>query len=90
MVFRPSTGEWVGLLSSHGYQWQAGYLYALWGMAGDVPVAGDYDGDGHADLVVYRPSTAEWWGLLSSQNYDWHQGFLYMQWGASSDIPVRR
>ena len=33
--------------------------------AGDIPVPGDYDCDGHGDLAFYRTSTAEWSILLS-------------------------
>ena len=32
-----------------------------WGLAGDVPVAGDYDGSGSAQAAVYRPSTGAWY-----------------------------
>ena len=87
-VYRPSTGEWWGLLSSNGYHWQTAYLHASWGLAEDVPVAGDYDGDRQGDLMVYRPSTGERGGLLSSNDYDWQVGDLYASWGLAGDVPV--
>ena len=37
-----------------------------WGLAQDIPVPGDYDGDGTTDLVVYRPSTAQWFLKFSN------------------------
>ena len=32
----------------------------------DVPVPGDYDGDGKADLAVFRPTTGQWLILQST------------------------
>jgi hypothetical protein len=32
----------------------------------DIPVLGDYDDDGKAELAVFRPSTAQWIILGSS------------------------
>ncbi len=33
---------------------------AKFGMLGDIPVPGDYDGDGAADFAVYDPATRLW------------------------------
>jgi hypothetical protein len=60
-VFRPGSGTWY--VSGQG-------PHQL-GLPGDVPVPGDYDGDGTRDAAVYRPATGEWvygsnavqWGL---------------------------
>ena len=32
-----------------------------WGLAGDTPVPGDYDGAGFAQVAVYRPTTGAWY-----------------------------
>jgi hypothetical protein len=35
----------------------------------DVPLSGDFDGDGKADLAIYRPSTGQWFVQDSNANY---------------------
>ena len=53
-----------------------------------MPVPGDYDGDGRADLAIYRPSDGMWWVLFSASNYTTWQG---VRWGTlPGDIPVPR
>ena len=53
-----------------------------WGVLGDIPVPGDYDGDGKTDFAVYRPSTGVWF-ILNSASFTRH----VQQWGGLDDIP---
>jgi hypothetical protein len=52
----------------------------LGGLSGDVPVPGDYDGDGLTDIAIFRASTNTWHVL----------GQFAIVFGASGDIPVLR
>jgi hypothetical protein len=55
----------------------------VFGAAGYTPVAGDYDGDGRADLTVYQESTGTWYVLSSSGGQ-----LAVMPFGAP-DIPIQ-
>lgn len=83
-VWRPSSGVWYVMGSADGVLQAA----AAWGMAGDVPIPGDYDGDGKTDFAIYRPATtpsqpAYWYILKSSDN-----SFNAYPFGTMSDVPV--
>ena len=54
-----------------------------WALLNDLPVPGDYDGDGLTDRAVFRPSTATWYIVFSSSNSP-----VTIQWGLLNDVPV--
>jgi spore coat protein A, manganese oxidase len=77
-VWRPSTGNWYVLGGAGSQQTTYG-----WGTSGDIPVPGDYDGDGKTDFSVFRPSTGVWWVTRSSD------GIYYStSYGSSGDVPA--
>ncbi len=76
-VFR--NGTWYWLRSSDN-----SFRAVQWGVASDIPVAGNYVGTEQAELAVYRPSTGVWYALNTADN-----SMTAIQWGgAASDIPV--
>jgi len=65
--------------------WYApGTFQIFFGATSDVPVPGDYNGDGKTDAVIFRPSTGLWYGPATGQA----QIVIQQIVGQSGDIPV--
>ncbi len=78
-VWRPSNGTWY-VMGGQGSQ----YVTQGWGLSGDVPVPGDYDGDEKTDFSVFRPGENKWYVFFSSDSTS-----STMEWGVSGDVPAQ-
>jgi hypothetical protein len=79
-LFRPSTARWYLDYDNNG----ASNYQVTWGASTDIPVAGDWDGDGKDEIGLYRPSTQMWY-----LDYDNNGASDYrVTWGESTDKPV--
>jgi hypothetical protein len=64
-VWRPSNGVWYILTSGEGGH-QTSFDFQ-WGTADDIPVMGDFEGDGKTDFCIYRRSDSTWYIAYSSE-----------------------
>ncbi len=80
-VYRPSTSDWYIRPSSTGVTQAAsnfgqGTLYG----GAPVPIVGDFDGDGRADVGVYQPTTSDFYlsrSTAGNTRFNFGQGTLF-------------
>jgi hypothetical protein len=83
-VFRPSTAEWYLDNNRNGVWDGCGVdTCTQFGNSGDLPVPGDYDGDGKRDLAIYQTSTGHWFFIGSTTGLGEHLAF-----GGPGYVPV--
>jgi hypothetical protein len=81
-VFRPSTGKWYFDYNRNGITDKSMNSAAR---GGDIPFAGDFDGDGYDDIGWFRPSNCQWY---IDYNFDGDYEFVSVAWGLPGDIPI--
>ena len=89
-VFRPSNGMWFLDRSGNGAWNDCNTDKCInFGIEGDVPVTGDWNGDGSTKIGVFRPSIG-WWFLDYSGNGQWDGCTTdrCYNFGISEDTPV--
>jgi hypothetical protein len=91
-VFSPATAKWVLDLNGDnklGRKCSGDRCISSFGAPGDLPVVGDWDGNGADNIGVFRPSTGEWLldvngnGVFDGCNVD-----TCLTFGQAGDIPV--
>ena len=85
-IFRSTTGIW-SLDSNGNNAWEVSDTSLSWGLPGDIPVIGDWNGDGKDDIGIFRPSSSMW-SLDSNGNSAWEVSDTTLSWGLPADIPV--
>jgi hypothetical protein len=92
-IFRPSAGQF--LLRQFGFIRVCNPICTVtfgfttvtvpFGQAGDLPIVGDWDGDGDDTVGVYRPSNTTFFLSNSNQN---PQNNIISVFGVAEDLPV--
>jgi hypothetical protein len=73
-----------GLSPADSLWYAPGTFQIYFGATTDIPVPGDYDGDGNTDAVIFRPGTGLWYGPRTGAA----QIVIQMNLGQSGDIPI--
>jgi hypothetical protein len=89
-VFRPSTNYWYLDLNGN-HKWDGCGVDGCYkyGEKGDLPVVGDWNKDGVAEIGVFRPST-NYWYLDLNGNHKWDGCGVdgCYKYGEKGDLPV--
>ena len=88
-VFRPSMARWYKDANGNGtYDGIAGGDESfIFGATGDIPIAGNWNGDSIDDIGVYRPSNSYFYQDFNDSN-SFQPGIdLVIRFGAIGDIP---
>jgi len=89
-VFRNSTHQFYLDYNGNGV-WNKGVVDRTYnfGMTGDIPLSGDWDNNGAAEIGVFRNSTHQFY-LDSNGNGEWNGAAVDRQYnfGISGDIPI--
>ncbi|MDD2942048.1 MAG: FG-GAP-like repeat-containing protein [bacterium] len=76
-VWRPENGVWYVR-----QPFSESVSMVQWGLSGDVPLRGDFDGDKTSELVIWRPSEGNWYIRHADSSY------RVVQWGLPGDVPM--
>jgi hypothetical protein len=93
-VFRIVNGQGRWYLDTNGYgvlDPGVDTVYTNFGTTGDIPVVGDWNGDGHPKIGVFRVVNGVGrWYLDTNGNGVWNAGVdtVYTNFGQTGDIPV--
>ncbi|MDQ3798908.1 MAG: VCBS repeat-containing protein [Acidobacteriota bacterium] len=79
-AWQPETGRWT--YNDAGFQPVNRTVFWGSGALGDIPVPGDYDGDGVTDTAVFRQPSGTWYVDTKTR------GTIVFQFGAMGDKPV--
>jgi hypothetical protein len=82
-VWRPSNATWYVFLGSTNAA-----VFQQWGSTGDVPVPGDYNGDGKTDFAVWRTSTGNRLVINSCAQITAGKTTISQHWGQNGDVPL--
>jgi hypothetical protein len=89
-IFRPSQGLWVLDYNGNGH-WDGppNDTYFWLGQSGDLPVVGDWNGDGRAKAGIFRPNEGLWvLDYNGNGRWDGPPNDTYFWLGQSDDLPV--
>lgn len=88
IVYRPGTGFWYYLKQFGAGGPLADDQFAYGGHPSDLPVSGDFDGDGTRDVGVFRRATGMWYLLTSRNGSQLLDDVKLAYGGAPTDVPL--